>query len=154
MKSTVAFPGPRLCVDVLAGPECIPFVSSVTQTFLIQSAGLGERWSMTSQVRIAVVEMVTNVVRHGYRDREVGPVSVELEAHGGWITAHIRDHGQPFDSRRRATLPDPSRLAEGGYGLGIVQSVMDELDYEYGPDTGNHFIMRKRIVAAETGDPA
>lgn len=153
MKSTVTFPGSRLCVDVLAEPECIPFVSAVTRTFLVQSAGMDERWPVTSQVRIAVVEMVTNVVRHGYRDREAGPVSVELEARDGWVTAQIRDRGQPFDSRRKATLPDPARLAEGGYGLGIVQTVMDELDYEYAPDTGNHFTMRKRIASA-IGEPA
>jgi anti-sigma regulatory factor (Ser/Thr protein kinase) len=152
VRSSVAFSGPRLSVDVLARPRCIPFVSNLARTFLVESAGLDERASVTSQVRIAIVEVVTNVVRHGYRNRTAGPLSVELEVQEGWLTVHVRDRGRPFDSTRAAALPAPEHLAEGGYGLGIVQTVMDELAYDWSADGGNHVTMRKRIPPRPRGE--
>lgn len=143
MEST--FSAPRLSVDVVADPSCVPFLSSVTKTFLIMSAGLEEESEAFSHLRIAIVEAVTNVVRHAYRGRDPGPLQLELVATPGWISARLWDRGVPFDATKEATLPDPKELAEGGYGRGIVQSVMDEFTYDHRPDTGNVFTMRKRV---------
>jgi anti-sigma regulatory factor (Ser/Thr protein kinase) len=134
-------------VDVIARPECISLVSELTKTFLRMAAGLDEKSEPFSHLRIAIVEMVTNVVRHGYRNGEPGPLSLELTATPGWVTVRLRDRGVPFDSTRKSALPAPEALAEGGYGLGLVQSMMDELEYAHRPDTGNLLTMRKRIGA-------
>ncbi|GJM45060.1 MAG: hypothetical protein DHS20C21_19020 [Gemmatimonadota bacterium] len=144
MGPTVSFAPPRLEVELVARPDSIPVVSSLVQTFLTECVGLGPNDVAVSHVRIAVVEAVTNVVRHAYPG-EPGPIALALEFRNDTIAACIRDAGEEFDPTNAADLPDPTELAEGGYGLGIMQSVMEELEHEYRAGFGNEFTMKKRI---------
>lgn len=148
MEGDRTFRPPRLHVDVVAAPECIPYLVDLTKRFLTDSAGLDAHAGMVSHLRIALAELFTNVVRHGYRDREPGPLSLELSMDGGVFTARLVDAGAPFDSTRKAEMPDPADLAEGGYGLGIVQTVMDDVSWRYVDGVGNETIVRKRVPAA------
>jgi anti-sigma regulatory factor (Ser/Thr protein kinase) len=139
------FHPPRLRVEVIAGPECIPYLVDLTKRFLTGSVGLDGRSETVSHLRIALAELFTNVVRHGYRDREPGPLTMDLSMENDLFTARLFDAGDPFDATRRADLPDPQALSEGGYGLGIVQTVMDEVSWHYVPGVGNETVVRKRV---------
>lgn len=147
MEGDRTFRPPRLHVEVVAAPDCIPYLVDLTKRFLTDSAGLDGCAGAVSQLRIALAELFTNVVRHAYRDGEPGPLALELAMEGGVFTARLVDAGIPFDSTRRAEMPDPLDLAEGGYGLGIVQTVMDDVSWRYVDGVGNETIVRKRVPA-------
>jgi serine/threonine-protein kinase RsbW len=59
----------------------------------------------------------------------------------------LRDHGRPFDP---SNVPEPNVNAaledreEGGLGLYLIRKLMDEVDFEFTPDSGNVLIMVKR----------
>jgi len=138
---------PRIRVEVVAAPECIPYLVDLTKRFLTDSAGLDGAAEAVSHLRIALAELITNVVRHGYRGREPGPLALELALENDRFVARLVDGGSPFDPRRAARLPDPEELAEGGYGLAIVQKVMDDVEWRTVPGVGNETIVRKRLPA-------
>ncbi len=82
-------------------------------------------------VLLAIQEMVTNILRHGYRGDEQQPVAVHFEVDGDGMTVTLRDQGPAFDPT--ASTPEPAGEefpeSEGGYGIMIARMVMDELDY-------------------------
>lgn len=88
-------------------------------------------------VNIVLSEVLTNSVRHGYHLR------------GGWImcsvticdchlACRVTDAAEPFDpSRRDAISPDPSILAEGGYGWPLILALARCMEYSR-KDGQNH----------------
>jgi len=82
-------------------------------------------------VLLAVQEMLTNVLRHGYGGDESAPIVIEFEAEERGMSVVIRDQGPEFDPLLVDTIPEEDELpdAEGGYGILITKMVMDELEY-------------------------
>jgi len=98
-------------------------------------AELGEEGA--SDVELALVEAVTNVIRHGYGP-EGGPIRVEVSAGSGQVVVRLFDWGRPIpgDALAGAGLSrfdfDPAdidALPSGGLGLSIIASVMDKVTY-------------------------
>ena len=83
-------------------------------------------------VLLAVQEMVTNVLRHGYRCDDSLPIEVTFELHEDQLDITLRDQGPPFDPRSITTGSDvdTSRPPEaGGHGIRIARMVMDRFEY-------------------------
>jgi anti-sigma regulatory factor (Ser/Thr protein kinase) len=82
-------------------------------------------------VLLALQEIVTNVLRHGYRGDDTRPVHLSFEASAEQFQVTLRDQGPPFDPLEvqveRAGEAFPQR--EGGFGILIARMVMDGMDY-------------------------
>lgn len=83
---------------------------------------------VADEVVSAFNEAFNNVVLHAYRDREDGQVRVTLDMDGDTLVIELSDSGQSFDLKD-VPPPNPDRLAEGGYGLHIIRSLMSEVSY-------------------------
>lgn len=85
-------------------------------------------------VLVALQEMVTNVLRHGYQLDESRPVEVIFEITSEALRITVRDQGPMFDPTRFHRDPcgaDASMPTEvGGHGIRIVRQVMDKVEYE------------------------
>lgn len=101
-------------------------------------------------VLLAVQEMLTNVLRHGYDGQDL-PIEVELQAEEDAFSVCLRDQGPPFDPLAfESEIADPDEAPrEGGYGILITRMVMDGLDYERDGDW-NVLTMRKFAVPQST----
>jgi len=89
-------------------------------------------------LELAVAEMGSNVVRHGYGGAEGGPMALELDWDGRGLRIALRDEGAPFDPDAvpAAVEPDPSAPAtwpEGGMGLSLIRAA-GRLSYRTGAD--------------------
>lgn len=86
------------------------------------------------QIQLSVVEAVTNVVRHAYNDQPGHEASVVVTLYPDRISFQVRDTGQAMNLMGQDPIEfDPSKLSdlpERGMGLYIIQTVMDELDYQ------------------------
>jgi anti-sigma regulatory factor (Ser/Thr protein kinase) len=95
---------------------------------------------------IAVDEMVTNVVVHGY-GRSGGWIEVFVSRTADQLTIRIRDRGPIFDPTRRAapdlTL-DLDHRAPGGLGIHLARSSMDEMIHR-AMDDGNELTLVKAL---------
>lgn len=84
-----------------------------------------------ARVLIAVEEIVTNVVRHGY-DAAPGAIRFTLRLEGARLFVEMVDDARPFDPFAQAPPDLDAPIEErrvGGLGLPIVKSLMDRTHY-------------------------
>lgn len=93
-------------------------------------------------IRLAVTEACTNVVRHAYRDRpDEGPLEIVVEPDDDCLTVVVADRG-------RGILPNPS--SEGpGLGLPLIAALADALEIEHSPQRGSRLSMQFRAAEHE-----
>jgi serine/threonine-protein kinase RsbW len=85
----------------------------------------------TSQLVSAFSEAFNNVVIHGYQRAPHKRIDIEARLVPSTIELDLVDEGKPFDPSGYQKLPDS--LPEGGMGLFIMRSFVDEIRYVSGP---------------------
>ena len=105
--------------------------------------------SVRRSLQVALDELLTNTMVHGFAGREEGAVTVAVELHPDRVSVTITDDGKPFDP---FSLPPPDTalpLAErpvGGLGLHLVRGMLDEVSYQRRADR-NVVVLAKRLTA-------
>jgi serine/threonine-protein kinase RsbW len=102
--------------------------------------------SLEAQTVSALGEAFNNIAIHSYAGRPPGEVIVEISWTRDEIVMQITDEGQSFDPEQVA-LPDLDALPEGGMGLFIIRSFMDEVDYQAGPPNVLRLVKRRATRA-------
>jgi len=111
------------------------------------AAELGANPDAVDDLVLAVDEVVTNVIMHGYQNRE-GTVDVEIERKGDDAIVRVRDQAPPFDPTR---VPEPDLnvpLEErpvGGLGVFLIRQMVDEMRYRAGIQGGNELTLIKHM---------
>jgi serine/threonine-protein kinase RsbW len=109
-----------------------------------QRHGLGAR--VVHDLTLALEEVLTNVIRHGYPDGGEHEIAVRLHVAPDAVSAEIEDDGQPFNPLE-APVPDTTTpLAEravGGLGIHLVRTLMDAVEYRR-QDARNLLTIRRR----------
>lgn len=109
----------------------------ILRAFLAEQ-GLDE--SELFHCEVCLAEACNNAVQYATDGAIEAPVVAEAIFHGSGVELRVTDHTQGFELAARATAIDPRR--EGGRGLFIIQSLMDDVRYYRG--TGrNTLVMRK-----------
>lgn len=84
-------------------------------------------------VLVALQEMLTNVLRHGYQLDASRPVEVAFELQDDAFRVTLRDRGPAFDPLQHEgpSQSDPEAMPTevGGFGIHIVRQVMDRVEY-------------------------
>ena len=94
---------------------------------LVPSAGGG----FFNEVISAFGEAFNNVILHGGEPGAPG-IEIALDPRADRLVIQLQDHGRSFDPRT-APEPDLESLPEGGMGVFIMRSFMDEISYQAGP---------------------
>jgi anti-sigma regulatory factor (Ser/Thr protein kinase) len=114
-------------------------------------------WRLTgsdaADLALAVTEICTNIARYGYRDT-AGAIEVQVARQADAVHVTILDRA-PLFRPGDMSLPPATALAEGGYGLGLVRSVVDEVHVLPVAGGGNRTVLVKRRSpsAGERSDP-
>jgi serine/threonine-protein kinase RsbW len=103
-------------------------------TGLAQLRPLSEE--VLADLKLALTEACTNVVRHAYADG-VGLVEIVYELHPDRLVVEVSDSGDGFSRPAPNGAADPEDLVEGGLGIAIIDSLADELEIEDRPDGGS-----------------
>lgn len=101
---------------------------------------------------LAVSEACANVVEHAYGGEPGHDIELELRIDEESLTLCIRDAGRPF----RSDLYVPPALdvpQEGGYGVHIIRSVMDSVEYDVSSGNGTTLRLVKRRGGREGHAP-
>lgn len=122
----------------------IPRVSDLIES-VMQGHGFPDEDILDTQ--LAVEEVVTNVIVHGYGDAggEI-LVSLSYNADDAAIEIRVEDFAEPFDP---LTLPEPDISASmddrkiGGLGIFLTRQVMDDIRYRY-ENNRNILVLRKK----------
>lgn len=84
----------------------------------------------------AFMEIYNNVAIHAYQRKGGGSIEIAITPGDRELIIELKDHGDPFDIDEVAPLPtdlDVDTLPEGGMGIHIAKTMLDEITYEPGP---------------------
>jgi hypothetical protein len=84
----------------------------------------------------AFMEIYNNVAIHAYQRKGGGSIEIAITPGERELIIELKDHGDPFDIDEVAPLPtdlDVDTLPEGGMGIHIAKTMLDEITYEPGP---------------------
>jgi serine/threonine-protein kinase RsbW len=95
-------------------------------------------------LRLAVQEACTNIIEHSLHRRPDARLLVVIREIPGGLGVEIQDQGPPYNPRSPlARPPEPTELAEGGYGLFLINTLVDEIHYR-SRDGVNRLLLIKR----------
>ncbi len=80
---------------------------------------------VVNDLALAANEAVTNSVVHGYAETGHGRVDLSVQLSNGFVSLTIRDYGCGLGGKYYAP-PDTRIPLEGGYGIYLLHSLMDE----------------------------
>jgi serine/threonine-protein kinase RsbW len=110
-----------------------------------------------AEAELCVVEAINNAIEHAYREERGHTVQLQIVAQGGELEMSVIDAGTAMpagtlekaraasEARESSDAHEVAALAEGGYGLGLIQQLMDRVQYVRDGDR-NMLTMSLRLV--------
>ena len=127
---------------VPARPEYIA-LARLALTGLAEFSPLSEE--DIADLKLALTEAVSNSVRHAYAGGD-GFVSIAYELSPTALEIEVVDDGAGFDPAVAAPL-DGDELSEGGLGIAIIRTIVDELEITSRPGVrGSRLRLTKRLL--------
>ncbi len=94
---------------------------------------------------LALHELLNNLIEHAYDGAETGSIGIEMTFDLGKLVLVTTDTGKTNRmDLNQIEMPDPTDLAEGGYGLAIIQALVDSIDYQL-QDGKNTWRLERKI---------
>ena len=127
-------------------------LSQVRDFVEMAATGLGFEPEAIPNVQLAVDEVATNVMLHGYHGQG-GPLEIEVERLERDLIVRLHDEATPFDP---TTVPAPdltlplAKRPIGGLGVHLVRRTMDEIRHQITPTGGNQLTLVKRGIGGES----
>jgi serine/threonine-protein kinase RsbW len=125
-----------------ARPENVAVVRHVLGAF---AQALGLPVELIEDLRLAITEACTNVVRHAYTDSDPGSVEVSIRPHEDVVHVAVADRGRGIGTSADASGP--------GLGLPLIAAVADTMALQPVPGGGLRVTMTFRRRTA-LGDAA
>lgn len=135
---------------------------SLTISSRLESIDEGRRWvterataagigaDELGEIELALTEALANVIEHAYEGDPSREILLEVEAGDREVAIHVRDWGRPGDpaSFRSRDLDDPG---DGGYGVYLMNELMDDVTREPQPEGGTLLTLIKRRKEGHDG---
>ena len=114
--------------------ESLAVINAVTEEVLGQMPFDEED---RNAIAISVIEAGTNAIHHGNREDRSKPTEVLFRQENGALVILVRDKGKGFDLERlKNPLAEENMFAESGRGIFILNSFMDEVEFQFDPGRG------------------
>ncbi|MGE5314427.1 MAG: ATP-binding protein [Acidobacteriota bacterium] len=81
---------------------------------------------VVNRILLAASEAVTNCIVHGYKPRREGRVDVSIDIGMPSVQLVVRDYGAGLQMDQYDS-PDTDLASEGGYGIYLIRSLMDDV---------------------------
>lgn len=96
------------------------------------AAEFGFKKQDVADIRLAVDEAYTNIIKHAYKNDEKKSVDIELGYNSSEFWISLLDTGDAFDPSNY-TKPDVRRKIKekkrGGVGVYLIRKLMDDVEY-------------------------
>jgi anti-sigma regulatory factor (Ser/Thr protein kinase) len=113
-----------------ARPENVSVIRHVLGAFA-EALRLSDE--LVEDLRLAVTEACTNVVRHAYPVEQPGPVEILIEPLEESVSVVVSDHGRGIGTSSDTTGP--------GLGLPLIAAIADEVELGSQPGGGSRVAM-------------
>lgn len=130
-----------IAIDLRSIPEDSSVLSSLLGDFLDESQAPARA---RHDVMIACDEVFSNIYMHAYEKRPDGRIRFSAETGDDGITVTFIDYGRNRMPADQSVGLPADRTSEGGYGLFIINELMDEVLYRR--DGAANKITMKKII--------
>jgi serine/threonine-protein kinase RsbW len=113
-----------------ARPENVSVIRHVLGAF---AEALRLEDELVEDLRLAVTEACTNVVRHAYPPEQTGPVEISIQPLEEQVTVIVSDHGRGIGTSSDTTGP--------GLGLPLIAAIADVVELQPVPGGGSRVAM-------------
>src|SRR5277367_4148781 len=82
------------------------------------------------RINLALEEMITNIIKHGYDDYDSHEIQVSIEVRENEIAGIIEDDGHEFNPLEHKKKAEPASLEEskiGGLGIHLIRKLIDQV---------------------------
>ncbi len=93
---------------------------------------IGLNQKIISEIRLAVDEAYTNIIKHAYDNNAAEKVSIEIGSDDDQLWITLIDNGKSFDPDSYSEPDLMRRIKEkkrGGMGVYLIRKVMDQVQY-------------------------
>ncbi|MDR5658921.1 ATP-binding protein [Serpentinicella sp. ANB-PHB4] len=123
----------------LSIPNKPEYVSIVRLTLSSIASKMGFDIEEIEDLKVAVSEACTNAITHGIKEEEKN-FEILFQTYDKKIEITVYDKGKGYLGSNKMEKPDHSELKEGGLGVFIIRSLMDQV--EFSQNKGNGTIIR------------
>ena len=116
-----------------ARPESVAVIRHVLGAFAV---ALRLPPDLVEDMRLAVTEACTNVVRHAYQDADPGPIEVVIRPNGDRLDLVVADRGRG--------LGESADISGPGLGLPLIAALADSVQLDHAPSRGSRVAMSFR----------
>jgi anti-sigma regulatory factor (Ser/Thr protein kinase) len=128
--------------DTLTIPSRLESIDDARRwvTERVRGAGFGD--DPVGEIELALTEALANVIEHGYDGDTGREIAVGVLVDDDSLHVTVRDWGHSSDSAdyESRDLDDPG---EGGYGVYLMEQLMDDVTREAQPDGGTLLTLTK-----------
>lgn len=125
-------------MDKLVLPATLDALSPIREKVMTSSAEAGLDKDAAYKLALAVDEIATNIILHGYEEHGLkGDITVYTDLTPGELLITLEDSAPPYDPKTR-TMPTAEDLSKpledraiGGLGVYLAVQGCDRFDYEY-----------------------
>jgi len=127
----------------LSIPHRSEYVSMIRLTVTAIASSMGFDIEEIEDIKVALSEACSNAIRHGGCSAEENFI-VQFIREQGSLTISVSDFGKGYSVQ---TLQDPKleELNEGGLGIFIIKSLMDDVKIKTGSSQGTSITMIKNL---------
>ncbi|GAC1360273.1 MAG: ATP-binding protein [Herpetosiphon sp.] len=120
-------------LDLPASLKYLNILGACVEAFLTRVESVAEFTVVCYNVTLAVHETCTNIINHAYEPGQAGRIGITLQLMEGprRIVVEVRDTGRSFNLDA-VPEPDLDEIQVHGYGLFLIQALMDRVTYEPG----------------------
>jgi anti-sigma regulatory factor (Ser/Thr protein kinase) len=147
VKNKKSFTVTKIELHMCANPDYLRVARTATRD-VAQVIGLKD--DQIEKVTLAVVEALTNIIRHSYGGPCENPIIIKLnkinypDVKKAGMEIVIRDFGKQVDPENIKGR-DLDELKPGGVGVHIIHTTMDEVEFTRGDDCGMQLRMVKYL---------
>lgn len=109
-----------------------------------ENIGLGPK--DISEIRLAVDEAYTNIIKHAYKHSPTKKVNIEIGSDTDHLWISLMDRGKSFDPSTYSEPDLMQRIKEkkrGGMGVYLIRKVMDQVQYNRQGQTNEIRMVKK-----------
>lgn len=128
--------------ETLTIPSRLECIDDARQwvTARVRAAGFGD--DPVGEIELALTEALANVIEHAYHGDDGQRIELSVAADADALRIRVRDWGEspPAGEFQVRDLDDPG---EGGYGVYLMEQLMDDVTRERRPDGGTLLTLTK-----------
>jgi anti-sigma regulatory factor (Ser/Thr protein kinase) len=112
----------------------------------LEASGLDQ--DSAGELLLAIDEAVSNIIMHGFKSSPDGHIELEVKQQPEALLVHIRDNAPLFDPTRGSNphleISPLEREAPGGFGVFLLNHLVDNIAYRVTEDGRNELTMLKK----------